>query len=251
MQLLFTFTGGGELKKEDLAGYAVDRDVEVTIGEGDTLLAEFLDRVLLCMQEGERSYIKAKVNAQGKKIGDLDTDQSMLRLNIELKAVSCVAQSCDMSQDERLEWAQHHKEKGAELFQRNSLDFAIKRWQRSLDFLKDMQPIDKLPATFRQRVRELNCLCLLNMSAAYLKQEKLDLAIEYATSTLEIDGDNVKALYRRGKAYEKLDKLLDAKQDFIKAAAIEPANTTVRNELAAVEKKLLKEKQMYQRMFAS
>ena len=244
-------SGGGEMLKENLAGYAVDKDVEVTIGEGDTLLAEFLDKVVLSMKEGERAYIKGRVSSTGNKLTELESDQNALRLNVELKSVSRVAQSCDMSQDERLEWAQHHKEKGAELFQRNSFEFAIKRWQRALQFLKDMEPVDKLPHSFRQKWKELKCLCLLNTSAVFLKQEKWELAIEYASSALEMDCDNVKGLYRRGKALERLNKYQEAKRDFIKAIGIEPDNTTVKSELANIDKLILKEKQMYQRMFAS
>ncbi|KAL1753894.1 hypothetical protein FB107DRAFT_276295 [Schizophyllum commune] len=76
----------------------------------------------------------------------------------------------------------------------------------------------------------------LNRAAAYLKLGKLEDAERDCTSTLAIDPQNVKALFRRGQARQGIGKLEDAIQDLKAALKREPNNDAVKQELAKIEK---------------
>ncbi|KAL1704637.1 hypothetical protein EV121DRAFT_291204 [Schizophyllum commune] len=76
----------------------------------------------------------------------------------------------------------------------------------------------------------------LNRAAAYLKLGKLEDAERDCTSTLAIDPQNVKALFRRGQARQGTGKLEEAIQDLKAALKREPNNDAVKQELAKIEK---------------
>jgi len=58
--------------------------------------------------------------------------------------------------------------------------------------------------------KQLLNILRLNISQAYLKLSKFTEVIDNCTNVIKDEGDNVKALYRRGLAYSK-------SQDFDKA----------------------------------
>ncbi|KAL1744087.1 hypothetical protein HDZ31DRAFT_39491 [Schizophyllum fasciatum] len=76
----------------------------------------------------------------------------------------------------------------------------------------------------------------LNRAAAYLKLGKLEDAERDCTSTLAIDPQNVKALFRRGQARQGVGKVDEAIKDFKAALRKEPNNDAVQQELAKIEK---------------
>ena len=66
-------------------------------------------QVVTSMLLGETAYIKAKVNAKGKKVSDMEFKEKGLKFNVTLKAFDRASDSADLEQDERLDRAQHHK----------------------------------------------------------------------------------------------------------------------------------------------
>ena len=66
-------------------------------------------QVMTSMLLGETAYIKAKVNAKGKKVSELEFKEKGLKFNVTLKAFDRASESVDLEQDERLDRAQHHK----------------------------------------------------------------------------------------------------------------------------------------------
>ncbi|KAI6042631.1 TPR-like protein [Pisolithus marmoratus] len=76
----------------------------------------------------------------------------------------------------------------------------------------------------------------LNRAAAYLKLGKNEDAERDSTKVLALNPNNVKALFRRGQARQSLNKVDAARQDFNEALRLEPSNTSIKNELAVLEK---------------
>lgn len=66
-------------------------------------------------------------------------------------------------------------------------------------------------------IAEIEIPCCLNLAHCYLKVGEWHLSIKYASQVLENDGDNVKALYRRGSAYIKVGEIKRAKEDLTAA----------------------------------
>eukprot|EP00927_Polykrikos_kofoidii_P011403 TRINITY_DN14831_c0_g1_i1.p1 TRINITY_DN14831_c0_g1~~TRINITY_DN14831_c0_g1_i1.p1 ORF type:complete len:492 (+),score=113.66 TRINITY_DN14831_c0_g1_i1:111-1586(+) len=80
--------------------------------------------------------------------------------------------------------------------------------------------------------RKLRLTCALNIAACKLQLQKYDEVIAACDTSLELDANNVKALYRRAEARIRPSKSTAydhdlAIKDLAKAHAIDPGNTTV------------------------
>ncbi len=241
--------GDEKLEDGDLGGYMVNSQCEVTIGEGDTLLSELFDKVICSMKENEMCYVKSKVDAKGKKVSEFEVGNKALKFNVTLVNLGRAADLQDLELDEKLDRAQHHKEKGTELYLEDKSDFSVKRFRRALDYLESMEPVETLPEEMFLRYTKLKCLSYLNLGACYLKRDKYNQVVDYCTKALELESNNVKGLFRRGQAYTKLHEYKKAKEDLGKARQLETNNKAVLNQLRTVEVLISKEKQMYQKMF--
>ena len=100
-------------------------------------------------------------------------------------------------------------------------------------------------------ISKLKCQCHLNLAACFLKSEDYNKVTEHCTSALELEPDNLKGLFRRGQAYAKLHEYEKAKKDFTEAQGLDQENKAVINQLRQIDFLMKKEKQMYQKMFAS
>ena len=148
-----------EIKESALGGYKFGNEAtEITIGEGDTFLSNHFDKMVCSMKEGEHAYIKSKLDPLGKKLSDLDMSRYAFKFNLSLLSFSRAADINDLEQDELLERAQHHKDKGTELFLEGNLKFAIKRYTRAVDYLRAMDNEDiNLPESLLQQFKNSPC----------------------------------------------------------------------------------------------
>ncbi|KAL4174552.1 hypothetical protein KRP22_006489 [Phytophthora ramorum] len=87
---------------------------------------------------------------------------------------------------------------------------------------------------------------LLNFAACRLKTMHLDDAVHHANQALEIDPDNVKALYRRAQAFRLKDEFDLAQKDVARAMEISKAaeENQAADPLLVQEKKLLQAKML-------
>jgi len=82
-----------------------------------------------------------------------------------------------------------------------------------------------------ERARALRRAALLNCGACLLKLGRWAAACEACDAVLEVDGGNLKALFRRGQGRLKLGDATAALRDFEAALAIEPESAEVRRHL--------------------
>ncbi|KAK1120149.1 peptidyl-prolyl cis-trans isomerase FKBP8-like [Acipenser oxyrinchus oxyrinchus] len=71
--------------------------------------------------------------------------------------------------------------------------------------------------------------CLNNLAAVHIKLERYDDALETSSSVLELDPDNVKALFRKGKLLSDKGEFQEAMETLKKALKLEPS-TKVNNQ---------------------
>ncbi|KFO98487.1 Protein unc-45 B, partial [Calypte anna] len=101
------------------------------------------------------------------------------------------------------------KEEGNKYFQANDYEKAVQSYTRAMKLNKD---------------KALQAVLYRNRAACYLKKEEYAKAASDASRAIDINASDIKALYRRSQALEKLGKLDQAFKDAQKCATIEPRN---------------------------
>jgi len=130
-----------------------------------------------------------------------------------------------------------HKEEGNKLHKAGSYEEAVKRYLQSLEFLEQLQKSNnKIPNDeFLKRDAIVNS----NIAVAYKQLQDSSNVIKYATKTIDA-GDKIeqavllKALILRAYAYESVDKLLLAKDDWTKVKEIQWDNSDASHALERI-----------------
>ncbi|XP_041074022.1 FKBP prolyl isomerase 16 [Polyodon spathula] len=79
--------------------------------------------------------------------------------------------------------------------------------------------------------------CLNNLAAVHIKLERCNDALETSSSVLELDPDNVKALFRKGKLLSDKGEFQEAMETLKKALKLEPSTKAIHIELSKLVKK--------------
>ncbi|XP_061527730.1 protein unc-45 homolog B [Phycodurus eques] len=103
------------------------------------------------------------------------------------------------------------KDEGNNHFQAGDIDKAIECYTKAINVCQD---------------KKVLAVIYRNRSACYLKQENYSSAFADASKAIDVDAADIKALYRRCQALEKLGKLDMAFKDVQRCATIEPKNKT-------------------------
>ncbi|XP_012527293.1 AH receptor-interacting protein [Monomorium pharaonis] len=203
------------------------------------------------------------VTLQNEGIGYPDLDELIkcpqdLEFTIELIKVvlpdEYEKESWQMTENEKLESIPHMKEKGNVLFKEKKYDDASEIYAKAIGILEQLmlaeKPNDEEWSTLNQKKIPL----LLNYAQCKLLNKEYYSVIEHCTTVLKTEPDNVKALYRRGKAYIGTWDEKNAIRDLRRAAEIDPSlHNAVEKELqgfaAAVKEKDSIQKEKFSKMF--
>ena len=154
---------------------------------------------------------------------------------------------------EKIRLAEERKQNGNEHFKRKDYDKAARRYEKALQYVVTGAGLDPKDEEQQRMAKEKRLPCYLNLAACYLKLAKPQLALKNAGKAIEMEPENVKALYRRGTAAAQLEDFDTAKVDLQRACKLDPQNKAARQELEKVLAKrkavLAKEKKMFSKMF--
>merc|ERR1719399_1742382 len=93
-----------------------------------------------------------------------------------------------------------NKSEGTDLFKGGNIKDAVQRYARALAHCEKF--VDINTDDDKKEVADVQLSLYLNCAMCYLKLDNPDKAADNCTRALEIDGGNVKALFRRASAYE-------------------------------------------------
>lgn len=103
-------------------------------------------------------------------------------------------------------------------------------------------------------IRKVEVPCCLNIAAALIAEQKWDEAQKECDKVIEVDEENVKALFRRGQCHLGKRDYDWALIDLNKARQLEPNDKGILNEIAKTKKAKMeyakKERAMYSKLFA-
>lgn len=131
------------------------------------------------------------------------------------------------------------KEEGNNYFKEKEYEKASRSYRRGTNTLK---PLNR-GNTGDEQVKALLVTLQTNLSMMCLKIGKPKQSVQVASAALEIDANNVKALYRRAIARRQLGDTELAKADLKLALQQDPVNVAVKKELASLKKELDEAKQ--------
>ncbi|KAG2435086.1 hypothetical protein HXX76_007173 [Chlamydomonas incerta] len=143
--------------------------------------------------------------------------------------------------EERLERAERRRLTGNELFKAGQYKEALAKYAMALSYL-DEDFMFQLAGHYLDKAEDVKKLVHLNMAATQLKTGDWNTAIYNCGQVLNMDPDNVKALFRRAKAHKALSRTEEARVDLEKAIKLEPNNREVAEELRGVRAALKEEK---------
>lgn len=154
----------------------------------------------------------------------------------------------DMTVEERIGAADRRRMDGNDLFKEEKLDEAMQQYEMAIAYMGD-DFMFQLFGKYHDMALAVKNPCHLNMAACLIKLKRYDDAIMQCSLVLAEDENNVKALYRRGKARAKLGQTEAARQDLLKARKYAPDDNAIAKELrllAEHEKAVYqKQKEMY------
>ncbi|KAL7715467.1 peptidylprolyl isomerase [Entamoeba marina] len=156
----------------------------------------------------------------------------VVNFKVTLKSMKPVPSPFTIEPENIVAHAQKKKAQGNELVKKQLHERAIRAYKRALDYLDNDY---RIPEDFKTESKNVQTLLYSNIAAMYLHLKQYKEVVEFAGKALENDGDNVKALMRRGKAQLELGFVEEAEQDFNKKKALEDK----------------KDKQRYAKMFGA
>lgn len=158
----------------------------------------------------------------------------------------------DMTAEERIGVADRRKMDGNALFKEEKLEEAMQQYEMAIAYMGD-DFMFQLFGKYRDMALAVKNPCHLNMAACLIKLEHYEDAIHQCSIVLMEDENNVKALFRRGKARAELGQTDAAREDFLKAWKFAPEDKAIARELrllAEHDKAVYqKQKELYKGLF--
>ncbi|XAR58509.1 hypothetical protein NMG60_11013935 [Bertholletia excelsa] len=170
------------------------------------------------------------------KAGDDDKDddqQHQHRHQPEERQPQSVAPEYDSLQDssgdeesrqKALSEANDAKLEGNRLFADRKYEEALSQYDHALQVAPDV------PSSV-----EIRSICHANRAICFLKLEKYQDTIKECTKALELNPSYLKALLRRGEAYEKLEHFEEAIADMKKILELDPSDVQARRTIQRLE----------------
>ncbi|KAK1606532.1 hypothetical protein QYE76_030205 [Lolium multiflorum] len=217
---------------------------------------EGLDRAVLNMKKGEIALVTippeyAYGSTESKQDLAVIPANSTVIYEVELVSFVKDKESWDLNNAEKIEAAGVKKEEGNALFKLGKFARASKRYEKAAKFIEHDTSFSE---DEKKLSKQLKITCNLNNAACKLKLKDYKQAEKLCTKVLELDSQNVKALYRRSQAYTQLADLELAELDIKKALDIDPDNRDVKLTYKTLKEKIKeinkKDAKFYSNMFS-
>ncbi|KAF9593295.1 hypothetical protein IFM89_021051 [Coptis chinensis] len=158
----------------------------------------------------------------------------------------------DMTVEERIGAADRRKMEGNVLFKDEKLEEAMQQYEMAIAYMGD-DFMFQLMGKYRDMALAVKNPCHLNIAACLIKLKRYEEAIPQCSIVLSEDENNVKAMFRRGKAKAELGQTDAAREDFLKARKYAPEDKVIVKELRLLDEDdkavYQKQKEIYKGIF--
>lgn len=149
-----------------------------------------------------------------------------------------------MSMEEKEAAISRLREEGNILYRAGEHTEACDKYFEALSYLEELSLREKPKSEEWETVERRKIPLLLNYSQCMLLREDYAEVLRHTTTVLNVDPDNVKALYRRGKAHAASWDRDAAEADFKQVVELDPSlSRSVEKEMRQLEERLRREKE--------
>ncbi|CAH0763194.1 unnamed protein product [Bemisia tabaci] len=232
-----------------------DRDVSFPLGEGSEFnIPKGLEKALQKFKVKEKSRLEIKARygfgSEGNKQLNVPPNVDLVYV-VTLNSFTELKKSWSMDDAEKIKHAKMFKEKGLKYINAQKYNLALNMYKNMITYIDSGYGFSE---ELEKERKSLLIAARLNCALCLLKQEKYTEAQAACKEVLDVDPNNIKALYRRGQAYLGLSDADAAKESFEAVLKVDSSNKAAASALAQCNKKIKeqkeKEKQVYWNMFA-
>eukprot|EP00929_Paragymnodinium_shiwhaense_P001586 TRINITY_DN101822_c0_g1_i1.p1 TRINITY_DN101822_c0_g1~~TRINITY_DN101822_c0_g1_i1.p1 ORF type:complete len:530 (-),score=171.93 TRINITY_DN101822_c0_g1_i1:266-1855(-) len=226
------------------------KSLHFVLGNGD--VCDVLELAAARMQKGEQARVccsgdGALLAGLARDLGLSGSGLEKVSVTLELSDFSKTAHSWEMSLEQKLAFARGRKEAGGNIFKQGRYEMALQRYSLAIALLRSLED---LSGSAEKDAAELMRLCQLNVAACQLKLEDYSAARGTCDGVLEVDRNNVKALFRRASAEFQLGAHTDAAADARRVLELDATNADARKLLQQLQALRKKEDTDSQSMYA-
>ncbi|XP_053220232.1 peptidyl-prolyl cis-trans isomerase FKBP8-like isoform X1 [Podarcis raffonei] len=216
----------------------VEKDQKLTfvLGQGEAIQA--LDLGVLSMQLGEIALFLAGPACAYGHLGrepDIPKDATLL-YEVTLLHVQDSPDLLLLPTMERLSLGNQKREWGNFHFERGDYQQALHSYQQALHVLS-LPGTDCPSQEEEEELHDHRVKCLNNCAAAQLKLKLLDEALASCNEVIQLDPENIKALYRKGKLLSERGEDQAATTVLKRALQLEPTTKAIHAELSKLARR--------------
>ncbi|EDV29300.1 uncharacterized protein TRIADDRAFT_51478 [Trichoplax adhaerens] len=202
-----------------------DKDVRFFIGDGNSAgILPIIETAILKLKQGEIAAVSVSPAYGFGEKGNTELSippNASLEYEIELKWLEEQLTPWNMDQDKKLECARSRKSRGTEFFKAMKMKLALKSYADIASILADT---DDFSDEQKSSASELKLAGRLNEAACNLKIDDFDAACSACDKALELDNNNIKAMYRKAQAQIGMKDYLIAYKGLQELLKLEPEN---------------------------
>ncbi|XP_012257843.2 tetratricopeptide repeat protein 9C [Athalia rosae] len=204
----------------------------IIIGDATTRIDQHIERIIQTMFIGETSMVRIKLVS-------FENDQS-LEFKIALNSCEIKTPIWEWTLQEKYKVALEYKEAGVGLHKSARIVDAFHKFSQACKVLITLEPIEDIEMSeqLREDIQNLRKVLYNNMAECHLIRKNFEHTISLCNKVLQRDKNNVKAIYRRGVAYENLRDYENALVDMEQVVSVQPKNTIARQKLVAYRQKV-------------
>jgi len=247
-----TVTLNYTLKLEDGTLIETVKDFKFVLGAEEVI--EGLEQGVKEMRQGEKALLTIKPNYAYKETGSAEKKippNATLVYEVELADFTKEKESWEMQTQEKFDSCEKAKGEGNDLYKVGKYQRALKKYKKAFDYVDSDYSMEEGE---KPKAKAFKVACLSNLAACHIKLKNWKDVIENSKKVLDMDKDNIKALYRRGMANSALDEWDLSEADFNRALELEPDNKEVKKELALLKRKRAaqdqKDKKRFKNLFS-
>ncbi|XP_051130629.1 70 kDa peptidyl-prolyl isomerase-like isoform X2 [Andrographis paniculata] len=193
---------------------------------GEEQMIDGMDRAACTMKKNEFALVTISPEygfGSGEVKRDLAVVPPSSTILYEVEMLDFVREKApwEMSNTERIEAATQKKEEGNHLFKIEKFQRAAAKYNKAADYVSEY---GSFTDDDEKLVRSLRISCWLNGTACCLKLCDFQGAISLCSRILNTETCNVKALYRRARAYIEVSEFQLAEVDIRKTLELDPHN---------------------------